>query len=300
MSKLRVLVSLVTKDNDYQCAQASAAQGVAKRLNVDVEIMDAENDAVTQSTQLLKVIQSPPGRRPDAIVLTPIGGTGMAQVARAAAAAGIGWVVLNRRPEYISELRRSCHAPIFAVSPDQVEIGRIQGRQFAALLPNGGSVLYIQGPGEDSSAADRLAGMLATKPANIQMTTLKGRWTEESAMKSVTSWLQLTTSRTAQIDLVGSQNDTMAMGARKAFEACKGAERDRWLTLPFTGIDGLPQTGQTWVRAGKLTATIVMPTTAARALEILTQAVQTETQPPERTLLDSASFPPIEALVPAR
>ena len=230
-------------------AQAQSAEDTARKLGIDAEIVFADDDAVNQSTQLLKAIQSRVESRPDAIVVEPVGGTALPQVARAASAARIGWAVLNRRPDYLSELRTAATAPVFAVSSDHFEIGRIQGRQFAALLPGGGSVLYIQGPSNSSSAQERTSGMLKTKPSNIQVAMLKARWTEQSAARAVRSWLKLATSRSASIDLVGAQDDSMAMGARKAFqEISNEAERSRWLSLPFTGCDGQPATGQAWVR----------------------------------------------------
>ncbi len=162
MKKLRFLVSLHTRDNDFQVAQAQSAEDTARKLGSDVEIVFADNDAVNQSTQLLRAIQSRDESRPDAIVVEPVGATALPQVARAASAAGIGWAVLNRRPDYLAELRSAASAPIFAVSSDHVEIGRIQGRQFAALLPGGGAALYIEGPSHSSSAKERTSGMLET------------------------------------------------------------------------------------------------------------------------------------------
>src|SRR6266571_6317483 len=230
MKKLNFLVSLTTNDNDYQMEQAVDTEAAARRLGVDVQVIYADNDAITQSQQLLKVIQSRSDSHPDAIIFEPVGGTALPQVARAAVAGGIGWVILNRDVEYISEPRRTHRVPIFGVTSDHEEIGRIQGRQFAALLPKGGSVLYIQGPSENSAAKDRAQGMLSTKPANLQVTTLKAQWTEESSLRSVRSWLKLTTSQKAVIDLIGAQDDAMAMGARKAFqEITNESERDRWL-----------------------------------------------------------------------
>ena len=39
----------------------------------------------------------------------------------------------------------------------------------------------------------------------------------------------------------------IAMGARNAFEeAFNIADRERWLKLPFTGVDDLPEEGQAW------------------------------------------------------
>jgi len=297
MTKLRIVVSLTTNDNDYQLEQAKAAEETAHRLDVDIQILYAENDAINQSTQLLRVIQSTPQDRPNAIVFEPVGGTALPQVAKAAAAANVGWVVLNREASYIAELRQTAKSPVFCVSNDHVEIGRIQARQFAALLPKGGSILYIQGPSENSAAQERTQGMLSVKPANIQVTSLKGQWTEESALRTVRSWLKLSTSQKSIIDLIAAQNDAMAVGARKAFqEIANESERDRWLKLPFTGCDGLPKTGQSWVRSGLLAATVFAPPNAGQAIEMLIPALTKGLRPPERALTAPSSIPPLGEL----
>src|SRR5271166_3818958 len=193
MPKSKFLVSLTTNQNDYQLEQAQSAEQAARKFGVDIEVAFAENDAINQSTQILKAIQTAPEDRPDAIVFEPVGGTALPQVARAAVSAGIGWAVLNRDANYVSELRQTSKAPVFTVSSDHVEIGRIQGRQCAALLPTGGSVLYIQGPSENSAAKDRTLGMQEVKPGNIHLIMIKGQWTEESSQRAVRSWLKLTT-----------------------------------------------------------------------------------------------------------
>jgi ribose transport system substrate-binding protein len=297
MKKLNFVVSLTTHDNDYQMEQAVAAQETARKLGVDVQVIYADNDAITQSQQLLHIIQSRSDSHPDGIIFEPVGGTALPQVARAAAAAGIGWVVLNRDVEYVSELRGAYRVPIFAVASDHEEIGRIQGRQFAALLPKGGSVLYIQGPAESLAAKQRTTGMYETKPAGVQVKVMKGQWTEASAYKTVSSWLRLSTSHQTPVDVVSAQDDAMAMGARKAFqELPSSSARDHWLNLPFLGCDGLPKTGQAWVKRGLLAATVIVPANTGQALDMLVHAVQNGTMPPERTLTAATSFPAIDVL----
>ena len=299
MKKLRFLVSLTTNDNDYQIEQAKSAEEGARRLGVDAQVIYSGNDSVTQSTQLLNAVQAAPQLRPDAIIFEPVGATALPQVARASAAANVAWVVLNREASYISDLRRQFKVPIFCVSNDHTEIGRIQGRQFAALLPRGGSVLYVQGPSENSAAKERTAGMMATKPADVQVTALKGQWTEESATRAVRSWLQLSTSKKAVIDLIAAQDDSMAVGARKAFQELTNAiERDRWLKLPFTGCDGLPKTGQAWVRSGMLAATVFAPPNVAQAMDMLVQALAQNKEQPELALTAPSSVPPLAELKP--
>lgn len=297
MKKLRFLVSLHNRENDFQVAQAQCAEATARKLGIDVEMAFAEDDAVNQSTQLLNAIQGKKDARPDAIVLEPVGGTALPQVARAANAVGIGWAVLNRQPEYLAELRRQGTAPMFVVSADHEEIGRIQGRQFAALLPGGGSVLYIEGPSRSSSAHKRTAGMLETKPSHIKLSMLKANWTSESATRAVSSWLSLSTSRSTRIDLVAAQDDAMAMGARESFKRVPDdQERARWLNLPLTGCDGQPTTGQVWVREKLLTATIYLSPLTGLAMEILVAAIRNGTQPPEHSSTTPASIPPLDAL----
>src|ERR1700721_718591 len=167
MKRLSFVVSLTNNDNDYQQEQAAAAEKAGRRCGVDVKIIQANNDALAQSQQLLHYVQDSSVARPDAIMFEPAGGTAFPQVARAAAAAGIGWVVLNHEVDYIHQLRSAYPVPVFSISSDHVEVGRIQGKQFAALLPEGGSILYIEGPAASSAAKDRTRGMNETKPANI-------------------------------------------------------------------------------------------------------------------------------------
>ena len=299
MKKLRFLVSLHTRENDFQVAQAQSAEDTARKLGSAVEIVFAENDTVNQSTQLLKAIQSRGESRPDAVVVEPVGGTALPQVAQAASSAGIGWGILNRRPNYLADIRATAKAPIFALSSDHIGIGRIQGRQIVALLPGGGHVLYLEGPTQSSSAQERTTGMLETKPSNIQVRMLKAQWTEESAMRAVRSWLRMATLQSAPISLVCAQDDAMALGARKAFqEILNEAERARWLSIPFIGCDGQAATGQAWVREKWLTATIHIPPLTGPAMEILAKAIQHGTQPPEYALTTSYSIPPLESLVP--
>ncbi len=297
MDKLRILVSLTTDDNDYQIEQAQSAEQMARKLGVEIQIVYADNDAITQSTQILKAIQSDENQRPNAIVFEPVGGTALPQVARAAASAGVGWAVLNRDANYILELRKSSSAPFFGVTSDHLEIGRIQGRQFAALLPQGGSILYVQGPAENSAAKERTVGMQETKPSNIHVTLLRAQWTEESAQRAVRSWLKLSTSQRAAIDLISAQDDSMAIGARKAFEELTNeSERERWLKLPFTGCDGLPKTGEAWVRTGVLAATVFVPPNTGMAIEMLFDAIQKGKKPAERALTVPVSIPTLDQL----
>src|SRR5579863_5681254 len=293
MDNLNVVVALTTRENDYQAEQAVAVTETATRLGVKIQIIYADNDAVNQTQQLIKLIQDP-AQRPTAILVEPVG-TGMPQVAKAAVGAGIGWGIINSDPDYIAELRRGGAVPVFSVSTDQSEVGRIQGKQLGVLVPEG-NVLYIEGPFNSMATQLRTKGMLTTKPPAVELKMLKGDWTERSAHQAAKSWLSLGSSRQLQIRGVICQNDAMAMGARKAFVGLTEKDRERWLSIPFTGCDGVTKTGQDWVRRGLLKATVITAPAAGTALEILARAVQGKSMPPDHTLIPPKSFPALEKL----
>jgi len=301
MTKLRFLVSLITEDNDYQMEQAAAAKAAAAELGVEAQIVYANNDPITQSTQVLKAIQTEPSLWPSGIFVEPVGATSFPQVAATAASAGIGWAILSRGTDYTGELRKTARSPVFSVSADQLEVGRIQGRQVAALLPRGGSVLLIQGPLVSSVSRDRHAGLQELLAPNVHVTSLRGRWTAESAHQSVSSWLRMIAAQRLRIDLIVAQNDVMGMGARKAMEeTIVDADRDHWLGIPIIGCDGVPKTGQTWVRTGQLAATVVVPPSTGEAMTLMTNALRSGASVPEHFFTTPTPFPAIEKLAPRR
>lgn len=300
LNKPRILLSIMNEDNDFQIEQVKGARRAATRCGADLDVFSAQDDGILQSQQLLQRIQGPAEARPNFIIFEPAGSTTLPHVARAAATAGIGWVVLSRDADYITELRTAFRVPSFIVTPDHREMGRIQGVQLAALLPGAGIVLYIQGPNHSKSAGLRHEGLLETMPRSIQLRSVKGHWTESSAEKAVRSWLDLSTSRATDIAAVCAQDDSMAIGARRALEQSAHDLRQSWRNIPFLGCDGMPRTGQEWVRRGLLAATVFNPSTAPVAIDLIAGFLRNGTMPPPRTQTEARSIPDIAALSKAR
>ena len=295
MNKLRFLVSLITESNDYQLEQAASAQAAAAKLGIDVEIIYSGNDAVQQTQQILSFIQDP-SKRPTAILAEPVG-TGMAQIAKAAVGAGIAWAIINTDVDYMSQLRLRASVPVFAVLSDHEAIGKIQGQQIGAFLGEQGAVLYLEGPSVRDVAKIRTRGMMATKPSRVVVKTLRGDWTQQSGYHAIKSWVSLSTSRQLHIGMIVCQNDDMAIGARRAFEELADLqERDAWLRLPLTGCDGLTRSGQEWIRQRRLAATVISPPLVGDAIHLLASALNSGSQPPERTVISPSSFPSLKEL----
>lgn len=299
MARMRIVVSL-PNDNAYQHEQGAVAKAAAERLRLDLEVIHANNDSITQSQQLLEIIQSRSEPRPSAIIVEPVTATGLRRVAEAAVGQGIAWVVSNSDVDYVKDLRRNPRVPVFMVSQGQREIGQLQGRQLAALLPQGGSVLCIQGPTASSVAVQRNEGMETTKPRNVRITTFRSKWSEESASKSAGAWLRLATSRAEKFNLVAGHTHELVLGARKAFQSIHNQEQQkRWLALPFIGI-GISSQVKPLVNTRVLAAAVITSVTMELALETFVRAIEKGVQPPERSVVEASSYPDLAKLAPKK
>jgi len=291
----RVVVSLITQDQEFQLLQAADARESARRLGLEAEVLFADNNAVLQIQQLFRCVHADEAERPAAIVTETVTGEGLERVARNAVQAGIAWILLNRRVAYMDALRRERPGLAIAmVGTDQEEVGRIQARQFKALLPHGGAVLYLQGPPDTSVAQERLRGAEeGLRGAGIELRVVNGDWTEASGEKAVAAWLRLKSAEGQRPVLLVAQNDAMALGARRALVAAS----PEWARVPVVGCDGLPESGQQRVRAGEMAATVVMPATAGAAIDLVNRSLRGE-RPPAEIVLAPRGFPPETALRP--
>jgi ABC-type sugar transport system substrate-binding protein len=297
--KPRIVVSLLTSAQEFQLLQAADARAAGQRAATDVEVVFAENNAVQQIQQLYRFVHAEEASRPAAMIVEAVSQSGMERLARNALKRGIAWVALEWKAEYLAPLRaENPLVPVASVAADEHETGRIQARQFQALLPRGGRVLFLQGPQDSMTTAGRFDGLKqALTGTQIELkAVLNGDWTARSGEAAVTSWLRLKTSETVQVDLVGSQNDSMATGAKKAIAAL----RPEWKALPVTGCDGLPREGVQMVDAGELAATIVKPITTGPAIDLLVRALQAPagTRGLRDLVLQPRSYPPLDALAP--
>ena len=295
MKKLRIIVSL-PNDNAYQHEQGVVAKSTGEKLGLDLQVIRANDDSITQSQQLLEIIQSHPENRPNAFLVEPVTATGLRRVAEAAIAAGIAWVISNSDVDYVEQLRKSTKIPVFTVTQGQFEIGRLQGKQLAALLPRGGNVLNIQGPSSSSVTAQRHEGMESAKPSNVQLTTLRSKWSELGAYQSVGAWMRLATSRADKFDLVAGQTHELVLGARKALQAAENPEqKKKWQEMPYIGI-GISRQVKPLVDSRVLTAAVVSSVTMDLALKLLVRALDAQVQPPERSIAEVSSLPELEKL----
>jgi ABC-type sugar transport system substrate-binding protein len=184
---------------------------------------------------------------------------------------------------------------VATIGPDQVEAGRLQGRQVRALLPSGGFILYVLGPALTASAQDRLAGLQeALDGSRVEVSQVYGNWQTGLAEEAVAEWLRVVLQTRVRLDLVVCQNDAMAVGARNVLERL-AAQHPDLTRVAVTGLDGRDDVGKTLVDQGRLAATIVLPSSGAPAVEWLAKAFKGESVP-RAVVLPVTSYPDLPEL----
>jgi len=291
-------------EGDYQELVWDDCQRAAHRHGFPVRSFWADNDSQKQSKQIQACLAEREDLRPNVVMVSPVREVALSSTAYAAAGSGIGWVFLLGWSSYVADLHKEFpKLPIFAVTVDQHEIGRIQGQQFKSLLPKGGKLVYIRGPLGTSYAMRRFAGVQEVlRDSAIELVPLNADWSLKGGMRAMADWLAA--QKIAAFDFVlAAQNDAMAMGARQALEEL--ARTTNGLTLEHVricGCDGTPSYGRRLVKEGRLTSTVVMPTGADRAVDEIAALLGGGRRPPAQIALPPESFPALAALVspPAR
>lgn len=292
MAVAEIALFLQTRNNDYQQLLNEDCLVAAGRHGMHVRVFSADNCAAKQVEQIHHVLNS--CERPQTVVVSPVQETTLRSLSRDAGKLGVGWVVLNRWSEELPTLRAEFpNLPIFSVTPDQYEIGHVQGRQFKNLLPNGGEVVYVRGPSNTSSARRRFEGLQRELDGTgIRLRTFDGDWSSEGGQRAIHEWADASPKGEVQTLVVGAQNDSMAAGARKAL--ADEVRRDKQLKvgrLHVTGCDGASSFGQRLVAEGMITATVLVPSVSGRAVDEIASVLRGGPLPPEEIVLGVSSFP---------
>lgn len=294
----RIQLLLADAENAYQQLLVEQAQKAAEKHGLTLlEPRFAQGSIMQQIGHCFESLRASP--RPDGMLLMLVAADEMESPVEALATAGVDCVFLNRIPAFLERLRARCPETFLAsVAPDQAEIGRIQGHQCLQLLPDGGSVVLVRGARGTPSTVSRESGFREVVGDRVMIHAIDGLWQEARAYKALENWLRFEGARAPRVDLVVCQNDLMARGALRALrdhEAKGGAPG--LATIPILGCDGLSDEGAEMVDSGELAATVVMPATALRAVEILDSYWRSGEVRTEETLLPSP-LPPIRQLQP--
>ena len=289
---------LRSTDNDYQLRLKEVGQREAKHHGFDILVETAQFDASRQVAQIRQAIKNASATKLVAVLVSGVQDEELRPVAHEAAQAGLDWALLNEGA-FIDDVRRQYpNRAIFAVTSDQVEIGRIHAQQVRTLLGGAGRVLCVTGHLRNLAAVQRLDGLKQGLDGSFDLIELNADWTSERARMAVAHWAS---GLAAEQDLPGmfaAHNDEMALGVRQALRDFESRLRSPSAGAPITGCDGSQTFGQRLVREGRLKATVVMPPGSGVAVEWIARTHTSGEIPPVRVLLPVTSFPALERLKP--
>jgi ABC-type sugar transport system substrate-binding protein len=158
-------------DHAFDRGLKAEAQGVADELTregfpIRVELRYGRGDEKTQWQQIETDRQA--AEHPDLFVVIPINKDAVyAILSGIVGARHDATCVFLHQPltQMLRSERDTYKGRLFSVAADQKEIGRLQARQFAAVLPGEtGDILYVQGRQNSYATSLRMRGLLEELP----------------------------------------------------------------------------------------------------------------------------------------
>lgn len=240
--KVTIGLAVANLQADFFNQIKQAAEAAAKKNGVDIITVDAKGDSQLQVAQIQDLIS----RKIDALIYIPAGATAAGVPVKAAKAARIPVVAVDRNaPDAPGDT---------FIATDSVSAARALGEHVVRVTGGKGAVAIIQGQLGTTPELDRDQG--------FNEALAKAPGLKVVAKQASTSWLQNEGFAIAQAMLQRDRNisvffgraDALALGAAKAVKAAKLDHK-----VVVVGFDG-DVTGLKAVKSGVLDATMTQRT----------------------------------------
>lgn len=227
----------------------------AKRLGVKLIVLDAENEASRQASNMEDLV----ALGVDGIVANPIDVDSLTPAINKAASEGVAVATFDRAAKAADY--------VFYVGCDDVQGGRLVADFVADKLGGNGKIILLTGTPGSSPARDRSTGFfeqLEKYPGLEVVFNQTGEFWREKGMQVMEDAI---TATRGDFDAVVCQNDDMMMGAIQAIQTAGIDVND----VVITGYDGVPD-GLRAVRDGLADCTLQYP--IGQAPEVLKRLVK--------------------------
>lgn len=233
--QLTIGLALSTLNNPFFVDMKDGAQAAADKIGAKLVVMDAQDDASKQVSQVEDLIQ----QKVDVILLNPTDSDGLVTAVKDANKANIPVITLDRSV--------NGGTVVSHIASDNVAGGKMAADFIVEQLKGKGKVVELEGIAGTSAARDRGQGfhevmdkqtdikVVAKQPADFDRS--KGMSVMENILQSQ-----------PEINAVFAHNDEMALGALQAIEAAK----KQILVVGFDGNDDAVKA----VNDGKMAATV--------------------------------------------
>lgn len=243
LADLKIGVSMSQFDDTWLTYLRESMDKKAKSLpdGVTLQFEDARSDVVKQLSQVESFIS----QKVDALIVNPVDTAATQRITKAAFAAGIPLVYVNRRPD-----DTKLPEGVVTVASDDLEAGRMQMQYLADKMGGKGDIVILLGDLANNSTTNRTKGVkevLAKYPGIKIEQEQTGTWSRDKGMTLVNDWL----TQGRDFQAVVSNNDEMAIGAAMAL---KGAGKEKGSVL-IAGVDGTPD-GLNAIKKGEMAVSV--------------------------------------------
>ncbi|ABQ47794.1 Monosaccharide-transporting ATPase [Thermotoga petrophila RKU-1] len=236
-AKYVVGLSLSTLNNPFFVTLRDGAVDTAKKLGIDLIVLDAQDNPAKQLNDIEDLIQ----RGVDLIIINPTDSDAIVSAVESANEAGIPVITVDRASNGGKVV---CH-----IASDNVEGGRMAARYIAKVLNGKGKVVELVGIPGTSAARDRGKGFeeeLAKYPGLQLVAKQTANFNRAEGLTVMENILEAH----PDIDAVFAQNDEMALGAIEAIKAAGKLD-----DIIVVGFDAIPDAIEA-IKKGEMEATI--------------------------------------------
>nr|CAD6595823.1 rhizopine-binding protein [Rhizobium sp. Khangiran2] len=243
-------VSMALFDDNFLTVLRNGMSDYVKTLEgVDLQIEDAQNDVAKQLDQINNFVAS----GVDAIIVNPVDTSATEAMTKAAEAAGVPLVYVNREPINVDSLPDN---QAFVASNEQ-ESGTLETKEVCRLLSEKGKnparIYVMMGELSNQAAVMRtqdIKDVMKSGECQVELQIIDeqtANWSRDEAQGLMTNWL----STGEKFDAVISNNDEMALGAIQAMKAANVSMED----VIVGGVDAT-QDALAAMEAGDLDVTV--------------------------------------------
>ncbi|MCJ8518632.1 inositol transport system substrate-binding protein [Pseudorhizobium tarimense] len=211
-------VSMALFDDNFLTVLRNGMSDYAKTQDgVTLQIEDAQNDVAKQLDQINNFVAS----GVDAIIVNPVDTSATEAMTKAAEAAGVPLVYVNREPINVDMLPDN---QAFVASNEQ-ESGTLETKEVCRLLSEKGKnparIYIMMGELSNQAAVMRtqdIKDVMKSGECQVELQIIDeqtANWSRDEAQDLMTNWL----STGEKFDAVISNNDEMAIGAIQAMKA---------------------------------------------------------------------------------
>ena len=225
--------SVSTLNNPFFVSLSDAAEEKADSLDAKITVVDAQDDASKQASDVEDLIQ----QKVDLIMINPVDSAAVASAVESANSAGIPVITVDRSSEGGEVVSH--------IASDNKAGGKLAGEYLLTLVEKGAKVAVLEGIAGSSAAIDRGDGFNEAVKGSVEIVASQtANFDRSEGLTVMENILQAN----PEIEAVFAQNDEMALGALEAIDA---AGKDI-IVIGFDATDDAVKK----VEAGELAATV--------------------------------------------